>query len=118
MEQQREIDLGSIQVDKKAIADIAYSALRDIDGVHLVENDFKASLWELFSRRVYSGITVREDENRQITMELKLIVRYGLNVPEVAREVQDTVRDAVLKTIDIHLKDVIVHVQGIEREAV
>ena len=116
MSQPQEIDLGSVQVHKKAIADIASSALREIDGVHLVENDFKTTILDILGIKGYSGIVVTEDESRQVSMELKIVVRYGLNVPEIAREVQDLVRAAVLKSIDIHLKDVIVNVQGIERE--
>ena len=116
MSQPQEIDLGSVQIHKKAIADIAHSALREIDGVYLVENDFKTTVLDLFGIKGYSGITVAEDDSRQVSVELKLVVRYGLNVPEIAREVQDIVRAAVLKAIDIHLKDVIVNVQGIERE--
>lgn len=116
MSQPQEIDLGSVQVHKKAIADIAFSSLREIDGVHLVENDFKTTVLDILGIRGYSGITVTEDESRQVSIELKLVIRYGLNVPEIAREVQDIVRAAVLKAVDLHLKDVIVNVQGIERE--
>ena len=107
MPQENEIDLGSIQVHKKAIADIAYSALREFDGVSLIENDFKVTILDLFGIKGYSGITVSEDETRQVSVELKIVVRYGMNVPEIAREVQDVVRAAVLKTVDIHLKDVV-----------
>ena len=115
MNREQEIDLGTVQVHKRALADIANSAIRDIDGVRLIENDFKDSLWELLGGKNYSGIVVTVDESNQVSVELKIVVRYGLNVPEIAREVQDVVRSAVEKTIDLNLKDITVNIQGIER---
>ncbi len=116
MNQDQGIDFGSVQVHKRAIADIVCSAIRDIDGVRLIENDFKDSLRELLGYKNYSGIIVNVDESNQISIELKIVVRYGLNVPEIAREVQDIVRLAAEKTIDINLKDITVNIQGVERE--
>lgn len=116
MNHEQEIDLGTVQVHKRAIADIACSAIRDIDGVRLIENDFKDSLRELLGYKYYSGIVVTVDENNQVSIELKIVVRYGLNVPEIAREVQDVVRLAIEKTVDLNLKDITVNIQGVERE--
>ena len=48
-------------------------------------------------------IIVNVDESNQISIELKIVVRYGLNVRK-SREVQDIVRLAAEKTIDINLK--------------
>ncbi len=115
MKQEHQIDLGTIQIHKKAIADIAYSAISEMDGVTLIPNDFKASLKELLGYKEYSGIVVSVDENNFITIELKVNVRYGLNVPEVAREIQDNVRVAVERTAEVNLKEVKVNVLGIQK---
>ena len=112
---EKQIDLGSVQIHKKAIADIAYSAINDMDGVHLIPNDFKVTLKELFGYKDYSGIIVHVDEDNQASIELKICLRYGLNVPEVAREVQDNVRQAVEKTAEVNLKDVRVNILGIQK---
>jgi len=115
MPQENQIDLGTIQIHRKAIADIAYSAISDMDGVHLIPNDFKASLKELLGYKDYSGIIVHVDAQNQVSIELKLRLRYGVNVPEVAREVQDVVRVAVERTADVILKEVKVNILGIEK---
>ena len=115
MPQENQIDLGTIQIHKKAIADIAFSAISDMDGVHLIPNDFKASLKELLGYKDYSGIIVQVDSNNLVSIELKLCLRYGMNVPEVAREVQDVVRVAVERTAEVNLKDVRVNILGIEK---
>ena len=115
MSQENQIDLGTVQIHRKAIADIAFSAITDMDGVHLIPNNFKASLKELLGYKDYSGIIVHVDSNNQVSIELKLCLRYGMNVPEVAREVQDVVRVAVERTVEVNLKEVRVNVLGIEK---
>ena len=115
MQQENQIDLGTVQIHKKAIADIAYSAISEMDGVRLIPNDFKASLKELLGYKDYSGIIVHVDSSNQVSVELKLCLRYGMNVPEVAREVQDVVRLAIERTAEVNLKEVKVNILGIEK---
>jgi len=55
------------------------------------------------------------DRNNQVTIEVKVNIRYGMNIPDIARFTQDSVRDAIERTVDIDLKDVNVNIQGIER---
>ena len=112
---ENKVDLGSIQIHKKVIAEIAAAALGEIDGVHLIPKDFLARFLETLGQRNCQGIEVAVDKNDQVTIELKVIIRYGINIPDVARQIQDVVRLAVEKTTDIHLGEVNVNVQGIER---
>ena len=112
---QNKIDLGSIQIHKKVIADIAAAALGDIDGVYLAPKNFANQMLELFVPRNSPGIMVAVDKNNQVTIEMKVCVRYGLNIPDIARQVQDVIRLAVERTTDVHLREVNVNVQGIER---
>ena len=112
---QNKIDLGSIQIHKKVIADIAAAALGEIDGVYLAPKNFANQMLELFVIRNFPGIIVAVDKNNQVTIEMKVFVRYGLNIPDIARQVQDVVRLAVERATDVHLREVNVNVQGIER---
>jgi uncharacterized alkaline shock family protein YloU len=116
MIEENKVDLGSIQIHKKVIADIAASAMATINGVSLDSSDITSKLGEWLGRKNYQGINVRIDKSNQVTLEVKVNVRYGLNIPDVAREVQDTVRAAIEKTMDIDLKDINVNIQGIQRD--
>jgi uncharacterized alkaline shock family protein YloU len=109
------IDLGSIKVHKKVLAEIAMSAVNDVNGVSLSRKHFSGLLGSLMKNRDYSGITVIVDKNNQVSVEVKVNVLYGLNIPDVARETQDAIREAIERTVDIDLKDVNVNIQGIER---
>ena len=115
MIEDNKVDLGSIQIHKKVIADIASSAIADIDGVRLVTNDIAGKFSELFGKKNFSGVIIHIDKNNQVVVEVKVSVRYGINIPDIAHIIQDSVRTAIEKTVDIDLKDVNVNIQGIER---
>ncbi len=109
------IDLGSIQIHKKVIGEIAAAALGEIDGVHLPPQNPVCHFLETLGKRNSCGVSVLIDKSGQVTIDLKVYVRYGVNIPDIARQIQDVVRLAVERTTDIHLREVNVNVQGIER---
>ncbi len=115
MKDVNKIDLGSIKVHKKVLAEIAMSAVNNVKGVSLSRQDFSGFFGSLGGGSSYPGITVLVDKNNQVSIDVKVRVRYGLNIPDVAREAQDAVREAIERTVDIELKDVNVNIQGIER---
>ena len=109
------IDFGSIQIHKKVLMDIAVSALEEIDGVSLSPRAVGGLFRTLIGQKDTSGVKVSIDKDNQVSMEIRISVRYGVNIPDIARQVQDAVREAVEKTADINLKDIHVNVQSIER---
>lgn len=115
MKQPYQIDLGVVHIHKKVVADIVVAAVADIDGVSLFPKTFAQSCCELFGKSVSPGVTVNVDENNDVSVEIKVIVRYGMNIPDIGRHIQDVVRSIVQKTIDISLKEINVNIQGIER---
>jgi len=115
MKLDNKIDLGSVQVHKKVLAEIVFSAISEIDGVSLIQKDFGRKLLEILGQKDFPGIEIRVDESHNVSLELKVLVRYGLNIPDVARRIQDGVRSAIDKTVDINLKNINVNIQGIER---
>ena len=109
------IDFGSIQIHKEAISDITVSALSEIEGVSLPAEGPKDRLLEFFGKKSYSGIKVSIDKDHQVSIQVNILVKYGMNIPMIGRQVQETVRAAVEKTTEINLKDIHVNVCGIER---
>ena len=116
MTEEDRIGFGSIQIHKKVLADIAMSAIREIGGVDVVPLDAKGWILSLIGKRDPSGIEVFIDKENQVSLEIKIYVQYGINIPDIARQVQDSVRNAVQKTAEINLKDVHVNIQGIVTE--
>ena len=115
MKQPYEIDLGVVHIHKNVVADIVASTVADVDGVELVSKTFAENCIELFGKKIVSGVTVNVDENNDVSVDLRVVVRYGMNIPDIGRHIQDVVRSIVQKTVDISLKEINVNIQGIER---
>ena len=60
------------------------------------------------------GVEIKVEDG-DVTLDLQILVRFGMNIPDAARQVQETIKSAVDKTLDINLKDINVNVQGIEK---
>ena len=115
MSDEGKIGFGSIQIDKLVLADIAASAVNDIAGASPVPFDVKDRLLMGFGNKRYPGISVAVDKENQVTIDVRIYVSYSMNIPDIARQVQDAIRAKVEQMADITLKDVNIVVQGIER---
>ena len=109
------VDFGSIKIHKNVIAELVLTALKDVYGVKALPSDWTSSVWEIFGRKRYPGISIALDTEGKVTVDAQILVQYGLNIPTVAKEAQDAIRTAIEKAVDIELKDVNVNVYGIER---
>jgi uncharacterized alkaline shock family protein YloU len=109
------VDLGSIKIHKQVLADIIQSAVLTVPGVTLLTKDFGSHLVDLVGVKKIPGISITIAKNSQVTIEVKVKVRLGLNIHDVAQQIQEVVRAAIDKTVDIDLKDINVNIQGIER---
>ncbi len=109
------VNLGVIQVHKNVIADICAVAIQEVDGVTLAKNETAEGFFSLFGVRKNSAVDVIVDERNQVCVVVKVNIRYGLNLSDTSRHIQDVVMTAVEKVADINLKDVDVSIRGIER---
>ncbi len=116
MKRDTQIDLGSVQVHQKVFAEIIASAMDEINGVSLIQKSLGNKLGEVLGKKDFPGIGIKVEGGHEVTLELQVLVRYGMNIPDAARQVQRTIKSAVDKALDIQLKDINVNVQGIERE--
>ena len=55
------------------------------------------------------------DKDHQVSLKIRVIIYYGMNVPVVARQIQDAIQRAVEEAVDIELKEINVNVQAVER---
>lgn len=117
MNKENKVDLGFVQIHKKVIGDIAVSAIKEVSGVRLATFGVISKVCEWAGRKNLPSVHVTIDPDDQVSVEIKVAIDYGLNVPEVARQVQDVIRAAVERSVDINLKEINVNIQAIERSA-
>jgi len=115
MKDSQKLDLGSIQIHRQVIADIAANAITDVKGLALAHDGLAGKLQEFLGMRKYPAINVFVDKNNQLVIDVNVTIKYGLNISDVAGQAQDLIREAVERMGDLHLKDVNINVRGIER---
>ena len=116
MREENKVDIGAVQIHKKLIGDIAASALKDIDGVSLATIEPLNRWMGRFGYKHFPAVVVTIDRDNQVSVELKVNVRFGVNIGNMALHIQEVVRAAIERMVEIHLKEISVNVQGIERE--
>jgi uncharacterized alkaline shock family protein YloU len=115
MKPESRIDLGAIKIHKSVVADICCAAVAGVEGVTVFRNDVLEGFLALFGVRHNSAVDVVLDPRGQVSVVVKVNVRFGLNLSEISRRLQDAVMTAVEQMVDVDLKDVDVVVRGIER---
>lgn len=108
---------GRIEIAPRAVATLASRAVLDCYGVvGLASPPLGQGLVRLLpGASAADGVRVRVRQGR-ITVELYLVLEYGLRVSQVARNVMETVRFRLEEALGVPVAEVNVHVQGLRLE--
>ena len=107
---------GSINISEEVISTMVRTAITEIDGVAGISNTAGAELAELVGiKTVSKGIKVQIVDDT-IKVDAIILVRYGCNIVNVAKEVQNSVTEAVQAITGIDKAEVNVHVSGVAFE--
>ena len=110
---EQEHSLGHIQVSPVAIASIVHEAVLSCYGVVGTANkDLATGIANILSRDSKRGIDVRIDD-RQIAIDVYVIIEYGTRVAAVARSVMNVVRFSVERALGLSVAEINVHVAGL-----
>ena len=105
--------LGVIDISKTAVTTIANQAVNQCYGVVGMANKNLANgIANLLSRDSKRGIGVTI-ENDAISVDVYVIVEYGVRIRAVAESIQHTVKFHVEKALDMTVSEVNVFVQGL-----
>ena len=107
---------GLIDISNGVIATVVGGAATSNYGVvgMASKNAIRDGVDSILSRANYKrGVVVKSDEN-QVTVDVYIIVGYGLKISEVSRNVQDSVKYNLRSQLGIDTKAVNVVVQGVK----
>ena len=108
-----EIDENGIKIADDVIAVIAGKAATEVIGVFAMSGGFAGGISEVFGKKNFSkGIKVDNTE-KNLKIDVNIIVEYGARIPDVAYEIQNRVKKAVETMTGINVEEVNVHVQGV-----
>src|SRR5690606_40969413 len=85
-------DLGKVEIDTGVIRIIAALACLEVDGVAAMSGGgWMEDLADWFNKNLSKGVTVVMNQD-QVTVDLKVVAKYGHPLHQVGRDVQEKVR--------------------------
>ncbi|TMK32328.1 MAG: Asp23/Gls24 family envelope stress response protein [Actinobacteria bacterium] len=109
--------LGRISISNDAVAHIVGRVAAEAYGVVGMASRAKGVGRLLTRDRWRQGITVGGSADEGVTIELNVIVEYGLNLAEVASTVRNRVRYEVERLTGLRVSSVEVRIQDVKRSA-
>jgi len=111
-----EAGLGSVRIHNNVISVIAHEAADNVPGVIELSGTLVDGLADIIGKRSRDrGIRVAVQSENTITIELTVVLEYGVNIPETCGALQNEVRTSVEEMTGKKVQAVNVSVQGIRR---
>ena len=106
-----------VKIADDVVSVIAGLAVAEVPGVAGMSGGFAGGISEVFSgkKNLSKGIKVNIGE-RETTIDVNIIVEYGVRIPDVAFEIQNRVKKSVETMTGLKVMGVNVHVQGVNAE--
>ena len=106
-----------IKIANDVVAVIAGVAISEVPGVASMSGGFAGGITEVLSgkKNLSKGIKVDADE-KDVKIDVNIIVEYGSRIPDIAFEIQNRVNKSVENMTGLKVSEVNVHVQGVKTE--
>ena len=106
-----------IKISNDVVAVIAGIAVSEVPGVAGMSGGFAGGISEVLSgkKNLSKGIKVEANE-KEVKIDVNIIVEYGSRIPDVAFEIQNRVKKSVENMTGLKVEEVNVHVQGVKTE--
>ena len=106
-----------IKISNDVVAVIAGVAVSEVSGVASMSGGFAGGISEVLSgkKNLSKGIKVDAGE-KEVKIDVNIIVEYGSRIPDVAFEIQNRVKKAVESMTGLKVEEVNVHVQGVNTD--
>lgn len=109
--------LGDIRINHSVVANIVRLAALEVGGVVAVGGGFVDGIAEIFSKRGDErGVRVEEDEAGDYRIELRVVLRFGVELANVATQIQQRVVEQVGKMTSKSVACVNVVIDGVRTE--
>ncbi|WP_418792360.1 Asp23/Gls24 family envelope stress response protein [Phosphitispora sp. TUW77] len=111
--ERHDTELGSIRIADEVVAIIAGLAATEINGVAGMSGGLAGGIAEILGRKNLSkGVKVEVGE-KEAAVDIFIIVEYGIRIPDVAIQIQETVKRAIESMTGLTVVEVNVHIQGV-----
>jgi uncharacterized alkaline shock family protein YloU len=116
MSQESDAGLGKVEIAPEVIEVIAGIAASEIEGVASMRGNFAAGVVERLGKKNHGkGVKVDLQEDG-IILDVYAVMNFGVSIPEVAKKIQDNIRQALYNMTALEINEINVHVVGVQFE--
>ncbi|MDQ7790550.1 MAG: Asp23/Gls24 family envelope stress response protein [Desulforudis sp.] len=106
-------ELGAVRIANEVVAIVAGLAATEVPGVAAMSGGLAGGIAEKLGRKnLGRGVKVEVGE-KETAVDLYVIVEYGIRIPDVAAQIQSSVKRAIETMTGLVVVEVNVHVQGV-----
>jgi len=114
-------DLGEINITTETIRSIVSLNLTDVKGVVGSRKSIIKEITDMLRGETNENET--EEANSTIKVEIKdnkplinlfIIIKYGVRIPDIAWDIQNRVKEGLMKKLGTEINEIDIHVQGIQ----
>jgi len=114
-------DLGEINITTETIRSIVGLNLTGVKGVVGSRKSIIKEITDMLRGETNENET--EEANRTIKVEIKdnkplinlfIIIKYGVRIPDIAWDIQNRVKEGLMKKLGTGINEIDIHVQGIQ----
>lgn len=107
---------GNVKIADDVVAIIAEIAAKEVKGVYSMSGGIADSITGILGKKNPSkGVKVEVGE-KEAAIDLYVVVDYGVRIPDVSWQVQESVKKAVETMTGLSVVEVNIHIQGVNME--
>jgi uncharacterized alkaline shock family protein YloU len=109
-----EVDMGIVKISDEVVAVIAGLACSEVKGIVGISSGIVGGITQILSgkKNLSKGVKVNVGET-DATIDIFIVVEYGVKIPEVAGEVQNSVKKAVESMTGLSVSAINIFVQNV-----
>ncbi|KEH89000.1 Asp23/Gls24 family envelope stress response protein [Clostridium novyi] len=114
VEQETDMEMGIVKISDEVVEVIAGLAASEVDGIEGMSTTLVGGITQILSgkKNLSKGIKVNVEEN-SATIDLFVVVKYGVKIVDVAKKVQESVKKSVELMTGLNLTAINVYVQNV-----
>jgi len=110
------VSLGKIEIAPEVIEVIAGIAAAEVEGLYAMRGNFASGVAERLGKQTHNKGVKVELTDDGITIDLFVILNFGISIPQVAEKLQTSIRQAMKNMTALEIAEINIHVVGIQME--
>ncbi len=107
-------ELGTVKIADEVVSIIAGLAATEVEGVASMSGGLAGGISEVLGRKSFSKGVKVEVGIEEAKVDLYITVKYGERIPDVAWDIQESVKKAIETMTGLIVSSVNIHVQGVQ----